>query len=152
RSREGWWSQAESNRRPLECHSSALPTELWPHLRRVGRKADLGRRLYRPSQASPKRPQPRGRFRLKHKARSGSSLAVLLELLADDVGDVAGLLFFLFEEGIVLIVAGHFDVVVRIHIGVRGNALLLAGGLRVRFLERDHFGAGHRKIGLLRHR
>src|SRR6202011_4283134 len=29
-----WWSQAESNRRPLECHSSALPTELWPHLRR----------------------------------------------------------------------------------------------------------------------
>ncbi len=26
-----WWSQAESNRRPLECHSSALPTELWPH-------------------------------------------------------------------------------------------------------------------------
>src|SRR5438067_12740339 len=29
---EGWWSQAESNRRPLECHSSALPTELWPRL------------------------------------------------------------------------------------------------------------------------
>lgn len=28
---EIWWSQAESNRRPLECHSSALPTELWPH-------------------------------------------------------------------------------------------------------------------------
>ena len=27
-----WWSQSESNRRPLECHSSALPTELWPHL------------------------------------------------------------------------------------------------------------------------
>src|SRR5262245_25104955 len=25
-----WWSQAGSNRRPLECHSSALPTELWP--------------------------------------------------------------------------------------------------------------------------
>src|SRR6185312_4980237 len=28
---ERWWSQTESNRRPLECHSSALPTELWPH-------------------------------------------------------------------------------------------------------------------------
>lgn len=28
-----WWSQSESNRRPLECHSSALPTELWPHCR-----------------------------------------------------------------------------------------------------------------------
>ena len=27
-----WWSQTESNRRPLECHSSALPTELWPHI------------------------------------------------------------------------------------------------------------------------
>src|SRR5262249_60598870 len=26
----GWWSQGESNPRPLECHSSALPTELWP--------------------------------------------------------------------------------------------------------------------------
>src|SRR5215813_8906384 len=26
-----WWSQGESNPRPLECHSSALPTELWPH-------------------------------------------------------------------------------------------------------------------------
>src|SRR3954464_15130801 len=25
-----WWSQSGSNRRPLECHSSALPTELWP--------------------------------------------------------------------------------------------------------------------------
>lgn len=31
RLKEIWWSQAESNRRPLECHSSALPTELWPH-------------------------------------------------------------------------------------------------------------------------
>src|SRR5205814_7332267 len=28
-----WWSQSGSNRRPLECHSSALPTELWPHFR-----------------------------------------------------------------------------------------------------------------------
>ena len=26
-----WWSQTESNRRPLACHASALPTELWPH-------------------------------------------------------------------------------------------------------------------------
>jgi hypothetical protein len=28
------WSQGESNPRPLECHSSALPTELWPHFAR----------------------------------------------------------------------------------------------------------------------
>src|SRR6476661_4104312 len=27
---EIWWSQAGSNRRPRECHSRALPTELWP--------------------------------------------------------------------------------------------------------------------------
>ena len=26
----GWWSQAGSNRRPLACHASALPAELWP--------------------------------------------------------------------------------------------------------------------------
>jgi hypothetical protein len=32
----GWWSQGESNPRPLECHSSALPTELWPR-----RKSDV---------------------------------------------------------------------------------------------------------------
>ena len=25
-----WWSQGGSNSRPLECHSSALPAELWP--------------------------------------------------------------------------------------------------------------------------
>ncbi len=28
---EGWWSQQGSNLRPLACHASALPTELWPH-------------------------------------------------------------------------------------------------------------------------
>ena len=28
---EGWWSRGESNPRPLECDSSALPTELRPH-------------------------------------------------------------------------------------------------------------------------
>src|SRR5580693_9200984 len=29
-----WWSQAGSNRRPLACHASALPAELWPQLSR----------------------------------------------------------------------------------------------------------------------
>ena len=29
-----WWSQAGSNRRPLACHASALPAELWPQYRR----------------------------------------------------------------------------------------------------------------------
>ena len=27
-----WWSHGESNPGPLECHSSALPTELWPQM------------------------------------------------------------------------------------------------------------------------
>ena len=27
-----WWSQRESNPWPLQCHCSALPTELWPHI------------------------------------------------------------------------------------------------------------------------
>src|SRR6478752_6748158 len=34
---EGWWSQAGSNRRPLACHASALPAELWPLSLPVGR-------------------------------------------------------------------------------------------------------------------
>ena len=39
RQREGfcWWSWGESNPRPLECHSSALPTELQPQ--RTARQA-----------------------------------------------------------------------------------------------------------------
>ena len=28
-----WWSQSGSNRRPQACKASALPTELWPHIR-----------------------------------------------------------------------------------------------------------------------
>src|ERR1700686_5379198 len=32
---ESWWSQAGSNRRPLACHASALPAELWPHTRKI---------------------------------------------------------------------------------------------------------------------
>src|ERR1700686_3437482 len=32
---ESWWSQAGSNRRPLACHASALPAELWPPIRKI---------------------------------------------------------------------------------------------------------------------
>ncbi len=28
-----WWSQGDSNPRPLACHASALPAELWPRRR-----------------------------------------------------------------------------------------------------------------------
>src|SRR5690606_4314152 len=82
------------------------------------------------------------------KAQAGSGLAVVLELLADDVGHVAGLLFLLFEEGIVLAVVRHFDIVAVIDIHFAGGRLL-AAGLRVRLLERNDFGARHRQIGFL---
>src|SRR6478609_2871737 len=36
---EGWWSQAGSNRRPLACHASALPAELWPLKNRAPQSA-----------------------------------------------------------------------------------------------------------------
>src|SRR5262249_53663606 len=44
-----WWSQVQSNPRPLECHSRALPAELWPRPRR----AALG-----PPRPSPTNPIP----------------------------------------------------------------------------------------------
>src|SRR5690242_7964187 len=34
-----WWSQAGSNRRPLACHASALPAELWPRQKGSARYA-----------------------------------------------------------------------------------------------------------------
>ncbi len=49
-----WWSQAGSNRRPLACHASALPAELWPqrrvqHCSRSAIRAPVeSRRLSRP--------------------------------------------------------------------------------------------------------
>src|SRR5437762_11276129 len=40
------WSRGESNPRPLECDSSALPTELRPHRReRLEQKARIARRV-----------------------------------------------------------------------------------------------------------
>ena len=41
-----WWSRTESNRRPLQCHCSALPTELRPH--GMGGRARARRRRRRP--------------------------------------------------------------------------------------------------------
>ena len=32
-----WWSQGGSNPRPLACHASALPAELWPRRHGTGR-------------------------------------------------------------------------------------------------------------------
>src|SRR5687768_7203958 len=37
---ETWWSQTGSNRRPLACHASALPAELWPHTKAANFRPD----------------------------------------------------------------------------------------------------------------
>src|SRR5690606_14472179 len=50
-----WWSQAESNRRPLQCDCSALPTELWPpEIRDMGPPGRLAvtRRTFYPGRAA----------------------------------------------------------------------------------------------------
>src|SRR2546425_183265 len=53
------WSRRESNPRPLECDSSALPTELRPHRDAPGRRRMAGFCVYRLALA---RASPRGRF------------------------------------------------------------------------------------------
>src|SRR5439155_3198791 len=70
---EGWWSQAGSNRRPLACHASALPAELWP-LRPA--RAPWATRAQNP----------------EHSSGPISSLLVTADV-ADDVGHVLIALF-----------------------------------------------------------
>src|ERR1700716_1731265 len=115
-----WWSQAGSNRRPLACHASALPAELWP-LRPAAPWAARG-----------KNPE--------HSSGSISSLFVAADV-ADNVGHVLVAFFLVGDEGgivIVVIFDGlvDFDVVFRL-----GNdGLDLAGVLLgVGFLERHQF-------------
>src|SRR5438270_12789720 len=85
---EGWWSQGESNPRPLECHSSALPTELWPHRRRgVGTSASKTAGEGPPGEAfrrNVKRHAPRS-FTSR---ANGSRLLLVLDVAADDIGNV----------------------------------------------------------------
>src|ERR1700724_732518 len=71
---EAWWSQAGSNRRPLACHASALPAELWPRNRRA--------------------PQIswRAGMTLNHSSGPISSLFVAADV-TNDVGDVLVTLF-----------------------------------------------------------
>src|SRR5437763_11200312 len=77
---EGWWSQAESNRRPLECHSSALPTELWPRpAARVGKGPRRNFSNIGETGESCTRSAP---------AFRNLGLLVVLDAVADDVGDV----------------------------------------------------------------
>src|SRR5882724_133730 len=81
---EGWWSQAGSNRRPLACHASALPAELWP----LNSTVHLGRRTGRT---------------LNHSSGLISSLFVAADV-ADDVGDVLVAFFLVGNEGRIIIV------------------------------------------------
>ena len=53
---EGWWSQAGSNRRPLACHASALPAELWPRNLASGRSRNAGGYLTRGRRIKSPRP------------------------------------------------------------------------------------------------
>ena len=56
-----WWSQAGSNRRPLACHASALPAELWPHARPAH-----ATQTSRPCQDDPSGECPRARASTQH--------------------------------------------------------------------------------------
>src|SRR5581483_12294553 len=109
-----WWSQGESNPRPRECHSRALPTELWP-------QRDWKR-------------QPR----LEH-GWAGAPIETLGLLLvfgriADDVGDVFVAFVLFLDEGRIIFVGGLFDLdIVVDHLG------LVALSLGVGFLKRDEF-------------
>src|SRR6185312_25021 len=120
---------AGSNRRPPACHAGALPAELWPHLAAepvnepaLGATKTLNQEKRHHRVGGATGPYC-GRAALKHGRTPRSSLFFLLvDALADEVGDIAGFLFLFFEEGIVLAV-GDFNVVVSIGIDIRRRPL-----------------------------
>src|SRR5712675_128705 len=129
---EAWWSQAGSNRRPLACHASALPAELWPLNSPHEYTVHLGRRTG---------------MTLNHSSELISSLFVAADV-ANDVGDVLVAFFLVGDEGRIIIVIAFnglvdFDVVFRF-----GNdGLDLAGVLfGIGLFQRDQF------LGLCRFR
>src|SRR5918999_1797773 len=126
---EGWWSQAGSNRRPLACHASALPAELWPLKNRA---PQFGVRA----------------MTLNHSSGPISSLFVTSDV-ADDVGNVLIALFLVGNEGrivVVIVLDGLVDLDIVFRFGNHG--LDLAGVLLgIGLLERDQFFC----LGGLRH-
>src|SRR5436190_2987026 len=114
---EGWWSQAGSNRRPLACHASALPAELWP--------------------LKPAAPWVTRAANPEHSSESSSSLLVAADI-ADNVGHVFIAFLFVGDKGgIVIIVV--FDGLVDLDVvfRFRNDGFDLAGILFcVGFLER----------------
>src|SRR3954453_2191507 len=127
---EGWWSQAGSNRRPLACHASALPAELWPL----------------------KNPARGGQRRDENPENSSGSISSLLVAadVADDVGHVLVAFFLVGDEGgIVVIVVFNGLVDVDVVLGLRHHGLDLAGILLgIGFLQRHQlFGLGGLRHG-----
>jgi hypothetical protein len=100
---EGWWSQAESNRRPLACHASALPIELWPLSREGADGAVYAARVNK----APIRTIQAGNGA---KNREESDLVLAFGAPAEHIGDIA-FFFFLFEECVLGILA-YVDLVV----------------------------------------
>src|SRR6476661_2729859 len=100
---EGWWSQAGSNRRPLACHASALPAELWPL--KSSSWDDPG------GSSRPASPWRLARCTLFHRSGLISSLFITSDI-TNDVGDVLIALFFVGNEGriiVIVIVEGLVD-------------------------------------------
>src|SRR5436190_24216057 len=111
---EGWWSQAGSNRRPLACHASALPAELWPLNLTARTPRILGRRAG---------------STLNHSSGPISSLLFAADI-ANDVGDVLVAFFLVRNEGrivVVIVFDGLVDLDVVFRFGNHG--LDLAGVL-----------------------
>src|SRR5450755_2197396 len=143
---EGWWSQAGSNRRPLACHASALPAELWPRNsyrlsmilseNRLPPPHQVRGRLF-PDHAPPRAVGDAPGKNPEHNSGPISSLLVAADV-ADDVGDVLVAFFLVGDEGGIVIVV-VFDGLVDLDVVFRfGNdGLDLAGILLgIGFLER----------------
>src|SRR5438552_334457 len=130
-----WWSQAGSNRRPLACHASALPAELWPLNSPNELTVHLGRRTG---------------MTLNHSSGTISSIFVAADV-ANDVGDVLVAFFLVWNEGriiIVIVFDGLVDLDIVFRFGNRGldlSGILFGIGL----FERDQFLGlgGFRRIG-----
>src|ERR1700688_1335425 len=140
---EGWWSQAGSNRRPLACHASALPAELWPltlHFSMIFPEAGNHFAKTVPGSDHARLSAPwatRVAQNPEHSSGPISSLLVAADV-ADDIGHVLVAFFLVGDEGRIIIVV-VFDGFVDLDIVFRfGNDCLDLAGvlLGVGFLER----------------
>src|ERR1700738_1110574 len=140
---EGWWSQAGSNRRPLACHATALPAELWPltlHFSMISPEAGnhFAKTVPGPDHARLSAPwATRVAQNPEHSSGAISSLLVAADV-ADDIGHVLVAFFLVGDEGGIIVIV-VFDGLVDLDIVFRfGNdSLDLAGVLLgIGFLER----------------